>query len=218
MYTFCVTVGSNTFLFCLDFKKQMIMKKDHPLEYGKYYHIYNRGINSDLLFKEHANYEYFLRLYDFHITPMAETFAWCLMNNHFHFLVRIKDYAENTSTNNIFPSKSFSNLFNAYTKGFNSKNKRHGPLFERPFRRKEITTEQYLLNAILYIHNNPVNHKVCKHPAQYPWSSYISCITEIPIKIERSKVISYFDDLENFKYVHEQNKFIQDDEPLLGDG
>ena len=194
------------------------MRKDHPLEYGKYYHIYNRGINSAPLFKEQDNYEFFLRLYDLHISPMAETFAWCLMNNHFHFLVRIKEYAENTSTKPIHPSKSFSNLFNAYTKGFNKKNTRHGPMFERPFRRKEITNEQYLLNAILYIHNNPVNHKVCEHPIQYPWSSYLTCITEIPIKIERTKVLSYFDDVENFKYLHQQNKPTQDDEPLLGEG
>jgi putative transposase len=194
------------------------MRDNQPLECGKYYHIYNRGINSAPLFKEQANYEYFLRLYDSHINPMAETFAWCLMNNHFHFLVRIKDEAQNTSSNKIPPSKSFSNLFNAYTKGFNKSNNRHGPLFERPFRRKEITNEQYFQNAILYIHNNPVHHKMCEHPIQYPWSSYLTCITEIPIKIERTKVLSYFDDLENFKYLHQQNKHTLDNEPLLGEG
>ena len=70
------------------------MQDFQPLENGKYYHIYNRGINSDILFKENDNYEYFLRLYDTHIDPIAETYAWCLMKNHFHFLVRIKDVDE----------------------------------------------------------------------------------------------------------------------------
>ena len=56
------------------------------LENGKYYHIYNRGINSATLFKEKTNFEHFLKLYDFHINPVAETYAWCLMKNHFHFL------------------------------------------------------------------------------------------------------------------------------------
>jgi len=193
------------------------MRKEHPLEYGKYYHLYNRGVNSDLLFIEEANYEYFLRLYEVHIAPVAETLAWCLMNNHFHFLVRIKDYDENTSNNNIPPSKSFSNLFNAYTKGFNIRYNRHGPLFERPFKRKEISNEKYLQNAIIYIHNNPVNHKICEHPIVYPWSSYTSCITPIPIRIERTKVLSYFDDIENFKYVHEQNKRTLEDGTLFGE-
>ena len=54
------------------------MQAIQPLENGKYYHIYNRGINSDLLFKDTANYEYFLKLYDTHIDPIAETYAWCL--------------------------------------------------------------------------------------------------------------------------------------------
>ena len=72
-----------------------------PIERGKYYHIYNRGINSGILFKEKNNYEHFLKLYDFHINPIAETYAWCLMKNHFHFLVRIKKESEITSENKI---------------------------------------------------------------------------------------------------------------------
>ena len=109
-----------------------------PLENGKYYHIYNSGINSDILFKENSNYEYFLKLYDLHIEPMAETYAWCLMKNHFNFLIRIKDVEEIKTENKILPSQSFSNLFNAYTKAFNKKYNRHGALFERPFQRKSI--------------------------------------------------------------------------------
>ena len=65
-----------------------------PLEYGKYYHIYNRAVGKDILFRYHANYEHFLRLYDKYIEPVAETFAWCLMPNHLHLLVRIKEKEE----------------------------------------------------------------------------------------------------------------------------
>jgi putative transposase len=83
------------------------------LENGNYYHIYNRGINSDILFNENKNYEHFLNLYDTHIEPIAETYAWCLMKNHFHFLVRIKEEAEIQTERKILPSQSFSNLFNA---------------------------------------------------------------------------------------------------------
>ena len=70
------------------------MQTIQPLEHGKYYHIYNRGINSDILFKENCNYEHFLKLYDIHIEPIAETYAWCLMKNHSHFLIRIKNLEE----------------------------------------------------------------------------------------------------------------------------
>ena len=62
-----------------------------PLKEGIFYHIYNRGINSCNLFREPDNYEHFLELYDKYISPVAETFAWVLMPNHFHLLVRVKE-------------------------------------------------------------------------------------------------------------------------------
>jgi len=178
------------------------MKTIQPLENGKYYHIYNRGINSDILFKENSNYDYFLRLYDIHIYPIAETFAWCLLKNHFHFLVRIKDLNQITTEKKIPPSQSFSNLFNAYTKAFNKSYNRHGALFERPFQRKEISYDNYFQNVICYIHNNPVLHRICEHPLEYPWSSYTTCLSGKPTKLRRTEVITLFNDIENFKYVH----------------
>jgi REP element-mobilizing transposase RayT len=179
------------------------MQPIQPLENGKYYHVYNRGINSGILFKENSNYEHFIKLYDLHIESIAETYAWCLMKNHFHFLIRIKDAEEIKTENKILPSQSFSNLFNAYTKAFNKKYNRHGALFERPFKRKQIENEIYFQNLIAYIHNNPIHHNSCEHPLQYPWSSYITCLSNKPTKLKRKDVIELFGDIENFKYVHE---------------
>src|SRR6056297_1682859 len=65
-----------------------------PIQHVHYYHIYNRGIDGETLFRENTNYEHFLRLYERYIDPVAETFAWCLLKNHFHLLVRIKDEEE----------------------------------------------------------------------------------------------------------------------------
>lgn len=168
------------------------------LQFGSYYHIFNRGINSDVLFKEKSNFEYFLKLYDTHIEPIADTFAWCLMKNHFHFLVRIKVKEELKSDKIILPSQSFSNLFNAYTKAFNKYYNRHGALFERPFRRKEINYDNYFQNVIIYIHNNPVHHKVCEHPLEYPWSPYLTCLSDKPTRLKRNEVINNFISVENF--------------------
>jgi putative transposase len=186
------------------------------LQRGNYYHIYNRGINSVTLFDTKENYEYFLNLYSSHIDPIAETFAWCLMKNHFHFLVRIKDISEITSEKVILPSQSFSNLFNAYTKAYNKNSKRHGTLFERPFRRKQINNNRYLQNVITYIHNNPIHHNICDHPIQYPWSSYISCISEKPTKLKRKEIIQLFNDLENFEYAHQEKTDYLSIEQSLG--
>ena len=65
-----------------------------PLEHDTYYHIYNRGINGCNLYRVKNDYKRFLRLYEKHIDPIADTFAWVLMPNHFHLLVRIKSEEE----------------------------------------------------------------------------------------------------------------------------
>ena len=165
------------------------------LEKGKFYHIYHRGINSGILFKETSNYEHFLKLHDIHIEPMAKTHAWCLMKNHFHFLTGVKMVEEITTENKIQPSQSFFNLFNAYTKAFNKKCNRHGALFERPFRRKSIENDNYFKNLFAYIHNNPVHHNICEHP--------ITFLSDKPTKLKRKGVIEIFEDSENFKYIHQ---------------
>ena len=143
------------------------MQNPKPLTYGNYFHIYNHGVGGRNLFEEAENYEYFLSLYDKYIAPVTDTYAWCLMKNHFHLLVRIKDQAEVDAALNLtgFENLSglkplhqhFSNLFNAYTKAFNKRFGYRGALFERPFKRKLIHDEYYLRRVILYIHNNPVH-------------------------------------------------------------
>ena len=126
--------------------------------------------------------------------------------------VSFKKVDEVNSIKKIAPSQSFSNLFNAYTKAYNKSYNRHGPMFERPFKRKLILNEAYFQNLITYIHNNPVHHAICEHPINYPWSSYITCISEQKTKLKRKEVIAIFEDVENFKIVHQlKNNEISDD-------
>ncbi len=186
------------------------MQKVQPLNFGYYYHIYNRGINSCTIFNSEGNFGYFLKLYKKHIVPIAETYAWVLMPNHFHFLVRIKEMNipknpsgfENLTGLAKPSSQYFSNLFNAYSKAFNKKNNRHGSLFERPFKRKLIETEKYLKQVLIYIHNNPVHHGFTEHAVEYQWSSYLSCISKKPTNLKRNTVIEWFDDIPNFNSLH----------------
>lgn len=198
------------------------MQEIETVDFSNYYHIYNRGINGENLFKEALNYEHFLNLYNIHIDPIAETFAWCLLKNHFHLLVRIKTFEEIIQSQEehelkkvIAPHQSFGNLFNAYTKSINKRYKRHGSLFERPFKRKLIDDDKYLQAVIKYIHYNPVNHGFCDHPIEYAWSSYLTCVSNKTTKLKRNKVISIFDDLSNFKLIHNQRENSEDIELYL---
>jgi len=70
------------------------MKKSVPLKYGNYYHVYHRGNNREDIFFEDRNCRHFLKLYIKHIVPVADTYAYCLLKNHFHALIRIKQTSE----------------------------------------------------------------------------------------------------------------------------
>jgi putative transposase len=188
------------------------MASAEHLEKGYFYHLYNRGIDGCDIFKEPDNYEYFLNLYEKYIEPIADTYAWVLMKNHFHLLVQIKDLPgksdlpgyKNPEGLRKPPHQYFSNLFNAYSKAFNKRFKRTGSLFEKNFHRKRINNNEYLRNVVVYIHQNPVHHKFCERASEYPWSSYKTCISLGYTKLKRDAVVGWFDDVGNFKYLHEQ--------------
>jgi len=74
-----------------------------PLDPDVFYHIYNRGNNRENIFMEERNYTYFLRLYAKHVAPVADTYAYCLLRNHFHVLVRIKPAEEMQETLKVHP-------------------------------------------------------------------------------------------------------------------
>ncbi len=186
------------------------MQHFEQLEHGQYYHIYNHGVGGRNLFADTNNYEYFWGLYDTYISPIAETYAWCLMPNHFHWLVRIKDVDDCLNLTGFEKQSGlkplhqyFSNLFNAYTKAYNKWHGERGTLFERPFRRKLVNSDDYRKRVVVYIHNNPVHHGFCKHPLEYPWSSYLACTTEKLTKVKREEVVGWFGGLAGFVAAHD---------------
>lgn len=67
-----------------------------PLLGGRYYHIYNRGINRNTVFFQARNYDYFLLLWKKYLSDHLEELAYCLLPNHFHFLVKLADKIELT--------------------------------------------------------------------------------------------------------------------------
>lgn len=172
------------------------------------YHIYNRANGQEKLFVSEENYRYFLQKYQEYISPIADTFCYCLMPNHFHFLVRIKTEVElkqafpKFETLEKLSSKCFSNFFSAYTQAFNKRQGRMGSLFMKNFKRKRISEQSYLLNLILYIHRNPIEARLCKKPEQWPHSSYPAILSGNHHFLKASDVVSWFEDKDNFQYIH----------------
>jgi REP element-mobilizing transposase RayT len=176
------------------------------LERGKYYHIFNRGIAGTNIFLEERNYAYFLNLYAKHVEPVAETFAYCLLRNHFHIFVRIKTFevseTSKVSAQDLNPTQGFSNCFNAYAKAINKTYGRTGSLFEHRFRRLEVTAERYCLRLVHYIHYNPQKHGFVTDFREYPYSSYRAMLSDKPTKLQRVQVLDWFGGRVAFDAVH----------------
>lgn len=176
------------------------MTSPPPLQPSAFYHIYNRGTNRENIFVEPRNYSYFLQLYAKHIEPVAETYTYCLLKNHFHLLVKIKDDVPTKDPNKDpkgfqKPSKdpkgflkplgsgtgtasaAFSNFFNAYAKAINKAYQRTGSLFQHPFGRIQVDSQAYLLQLVRYIHRNPQKHGLIGDFRDWPYSSYLAIKT-----------------------------------------
>ncbi|MCP4698782.1 MAG: hypothetical protein GY862_18310 [Gammaproteobacteria bacterium] len=184
------------------------MSKTIPLVGGQYYHIYNRGNNGENLFREERNYMHFLKLYICHIYPIADTYAYCLMKNHFHLLARMKP--DLPGLNNLKAldtpdySQAFSNLFNAYTKAINKAYQRSGSLFEKSFNRILVDSDSYLTHLVCYIHRNPQKHGFTDNFRAYPYSSYQTITQHKNSRIERQQVLDWFGSIKSFEAYHEQ--------------
>lgn len=183
------------------------------------YHIYNHANGRDNLFAESENYRYFLELYGKHIGPIAETYAFCLMPNHFHFLLRTRGFedlpglknleglgAEGAKIKERFFSQQFSNFFNAYSKAFNKKYNRRGSLFQKNVRRKPITNESYFLRLFAYIHQNPVRHGFTPHIDEWPASSYRMYFNQNPFPWLKTETMEdQLKSAEKFRILHQPN-------------
>ncbi|MCX6277746.1 MAG: transposase [Bacteroidetes bacterium] len=163
------------------------------LEPGKYYHIYNRAKNGDPLFENEEAFRFFMKLYKSHIAPIAETYAYCLLHDHLHLLIRIKDDAEGS----LF--KPFAILFNSYTSGYNRHNGKEGRIFKFKLKRIEIRSLPNFREMIRYVNQNPWRHGVTDHPGSYRFSSFRSTITNGPTIIAKDKIMRQFGSSENLE-------------------
>jgi len=185
------------------------MTKPAPLMYGHGYHIFNRGTNGENLFREPRNYQHFLNLYTKHVHPIVETYAYCLLKNHFHLLVRIKSLEEIEGDPKGFgkpfgsPSQQFGNLFNAYTKAINKAYHRTGSLFEHPFHRVKVSNDGQFLRLVTYIHRNPQKHGFVDDFQDWPHTSYHTMTSQQPTRLERDAVLAWFDGVDAFMEAHQ---------------
>ena len=167
-----------------------------PLETDKYYHIYNHANGCENLFDNEGNYYFFLKQYGKYMSPILDTFAYCLMPNHIHLAVKIKPETEfkllesynlskSYDNSEKYISKQFANLFSSYTQAFNKQQNRKGSLFMQNFKRKLIDSDNYLKQLIIYIHPNPVHHGFVKDLRDWEFLSFKSFFSSRETKLKR---------------------------------
>lgn len=184
------------------------------LKENAYYHIYNRTNGNALLFCSHDNYQFFLQKWQLYFDDYLDTYAYCLMSNHFHFIVKVKPFddafkaklqTENTVaakafikqkiTLDAFLEDQFKRFFTSYAKAFNKQQKRHGSLFEKRFKRVELKTPLQLLEKIAYVHHNPLHHDLSPFYDSWQYSSYSTYLSNKPTKLKRQEGLWLFDKL-----------------------
>ncbi|KJF44218.1 transposase [Draconibacterium sediminis] len=136
------------------------IKTKTPLLGGGYYHLFNRGINREKIFFTTPNYHYFLLLIERYLMHYMDILAYCLLPNHFHLIVKIKDEVEAgaVSESKIQPrpllqneeeigklaSKQLGRLFTSYAMAINKQENGVSNLFDPKFKRLEIDQHEYL--------------------------------------------------------------------------
>jgi putative transposase len=187
------------------------MTNPTQLRQGQIYHIYARGENREKVFFDERIYPFFLQLCARHIEPVADTYAYCLLPDHFHFLVRIRTEEEIRKASEALgvswvlePNHQFGNLLNAYADVVNQALKRTGSLFQEPFGRVQVTSDVYLVHLVAYIHQNPEKHGLVESFRDWPHSSYEALLSEEPTHLKRPEVLAWFDGAATFRQFHRQ--------------
>lgn len=187
---------------------------------GYYYHVFNRGVEKrDIFLSETdkvrfirtvAYYRYLIKFPKFskfnpniHVNVQSEMLisliAFCLMPNHFHFLIRqekengILDFVRKIS--------------NSYAKFFNIKYDRVGPLLQGKFKAVMVESEEQLIHVARYIHLNPYVIGLTDDLKNYPWSSYLEYLKKGDYSLcERDLLLSFFPNLESYEEFHNDQK------------
>lgn len=154
-----------------------------------------------------------------HILPVADVFAYSLLPNHFHLLVRIKQIETlkaffgnkkfkpfNELTNDMpdFVMEQFSNWLNGYCKAFNKMYNRKGGLFMDYLKRSEAHVESDITSFIFYIHKNAVHHGLTKFIGEWPYDSYQPILSKKNTSLARDEVIAWFGSRKSFIEFHNQ--------------
>lgn len=155
------------------------------------YHIVSVGVAKQTIFADKYDFEEFSKKLHSDTFAECEIVAWCLMTNHFHLLIK-------GDLNDV--SRAMATLLSSYTRIFNNRHGRVGPLFQGRYYSEAIADERQLLCAVRYIHQNPDKANIGSHE-NYQWSSYQDFLSTNQLPITR-KILAMFGGRQKFAEFH----------------
>ena len=184
-----------------------------PFVNGEFYHVYNRGSEKRPIFgtsRDHQRFIKTIKYYQiqgpkpkfshsfkfksFRLDPnkkIVEIICFCLMPNHFHLLIKqLKDGGI---------TEFISKLSNSYTKYYNTKYNRVGPLLQGEFKAVFIESDEQLLHISRYIHLNPLVSYLVKNLEDYGWSSYLEYVRNLNTICDKEIILNFFSAPEKYQ-------------------
>lgn len=200
-----------------------------PFASGYFYHIYNRGVEKRSIFENNRDYGRFIKTIKYYQltgpkpklskflnsstfklelnNKIVEIICFCLMPNHFHFL--IKQLKEGGITEFI------SKLSNSYTKYYNTKHARIGPLLQGEFKAVLVETDEQFVHLSRYIHLNPIASLLVKDLKDFRWSSYAEYVTNSNGICSKEEILGFFKTPQDYQqFVLNQVSYAQELEKI----
>lgn len=192
---------------------------------GKFFHLYNRTNDKGLLFREAEDRYLFLKKFSHYLKPFLTTYAYNLLDTHFHAVIKVKSKEEclnylrtldkeelikaeegffNNGDINKLIDAELQRFFASYAQVFNTTHGRHGNLFQHRFCCPEIEDEAHLFQTIVYVHANTDKHGICSF-LDYKWSSYPVILNNKPGIVDCQAVLNLFGGREAFEKFHLEN-------------
>jgi len=200
----------------------------HEYEEDFYYHLYNRCVSGVNIFETEDNCQFFLEKFKRYLTSFISVSAFCLMPNHFHFLIRVKRRSElDFNTINFNESKKlrlflkneigineliedqFRRLFSSFALRYNKINGRRGAIFTERMKRISLHSEIKILDLLCYIHHNPIYHEFASNYISWKYSSYNSFLSESYwFAGQKELMVLHLKSLNEFKEIHHEYQHI----------
>lgn len=169
------------------------MRKPRQIAESNIYHVIARGAGRQIIFEDNIDrFRYLKDLDRFTIEQDVCILAWCLLSNHLHLLLE---------GDLRFISILMRTLCSEYAQYFNMRHERVGPLFQGRYKSEPVESDDYLINVVRYIHNNPMKAGIATTES-YRWSSYEEYISG-SIRCKTDRIMGILGSKEQFIKIHQ---------------